>query len=77
MEEQSSREFASADTSAGAQDAAVQEPRLRAEILVNPRGRLQHLQTSNVILLQLKRTARFALWRWTRGGPPSQQPENS
>jgi putative transposase len=33
--------------------------------------------TSNVISLQPKRTARFALWRWTRGGPPSQQPDNS
>ena len=33
--------------------------------------------TSNVISLQPKRTARFALWRWTHGGPPSQQPENS
>ena len=31
--------------------------------------------TSNVISLQPKRTARFALWRWTHGGPPSQQPE--
>ena len=33
--------------------------------------------TSNVISPQPKRTARFALWRWTHGGPPSQQPENS
>jgi hypothetical protein len=33
--------------------------------------------TSNVISLQPKRTTRFALWRWTHGGPPSQQPENS
>src|SRR3984893_11971582 len=33
--------------------------------------------TSNVISLQPKRTARFALCGWTHGGPPSQQPENS
>ena len=33
--------------------------------------------TSNVISPQPQRTARFALWRWTHGGPPSQQPENS
>jgi hypothetical protein len=32
--------------------------------------------TSNVISLQPKRTAHFGLWRWTHGGPPSQQPEN-
>ena len=32
--------------------------------------------TPNVISLQLRRTARFGLWRWTHGGPPSQQPEN-
>ena len=31
--------------------------------------------TSNVISPRPKRTARFALWRWTHGGPPSQQPE--
>jgi putative transposase len=33
--------------------------------------------TSNVISPQPKRTARFALRRWTHGGPPLQQPENS
>jgi hypothetical protein len=33
--------------------------------------------TSNVISHRPKRTARFALWRWTHGGLPSQQPENS
>ena len=33
--------------------------------------------TSSVISPQPKRTARFALWRWTHGGPPSQQPEDS
>ena len=33
--------------------------------------------TSNVISPQPKRTAHFAPWRWTHGGPPSQQPENS
>jgi DNA methylase len=42
--EQSSREFASADPAAGAQDAAVQEPGLSPEIPVNACRRLQHLQ---------------------------------
>ena len=31
--------------------------------------------TSNVISPQPKRTASFALWRWTHGAPPWQQPE--
>jgi putative transposase len=44
MDEQSSREFASADAAAGAQDAAVQEHRLSAEIPVDACGGLQHLQ---------------------------------
>ena len=39
-----SREFASADAAAGAQDAAVQERRLSPEIPVNACGGLQHLQ---------------------------------
>jgi hypothetical protein len=38
-----SREFASADTAAGAQDAAVQEPRLSAEIPINSCRRIQYL----------------------------------
>src|SRR5271157_6112407 len=44
MEEQQSREFASADTATGAQDAAVPERRLCAEIPVEPCCRLQHFQ---------------------------------
>jgi hypothetical protein len=44
MEEQSGREFASADPTTGAQDATFQERSLRAEIPLNPRRRLQHLQ---------------------------------
>src|SRR5271157_5814082 len=44
MEEQSSREFASADAAAGAQDAAVQEPGFSPEISFHTRRRLQHLQ---------------------------------
>jgi hypothetical protein len=32
--------------------------------------------TFNVISLRPKRTARFGLWQWTHGGPPSRQPEN-
>ena len=77
MEEQSGREFTSADAAAGAQDAAVQERGFP------PRNSCQRTppsttsSTPNVISLQPKRTARFALWRWTHGGPPSQQPENS
>ena len=49
---------------------------------VQPRNSCQRMprfttsSTSNVISLQPKRTVRFALWRWTHGGPPSQQPEN-
>jgi hypothetical protein len=52
--------------------------------LVQPRNSCQRMppsttsSTSNAISPQPKRTASFALWRWTRGGPPSQQqPENS
>ena len=44
MEEQSSGEFASANPAAGAQDAALQERLLRAEIPLSPRRRVQHLQ---------------------------------
>ena len=50
---------------------------------VQPRNSCQRVppsttsSTSNVISPQPKRTASFALWRWTHGGPPSQQPENS
>ena len=44
MEEQSGREFASADAAAGAQDATLQERRLSPEIPFNPCSRLQHFQ---------------------------------
>jgi cytochrome b561 len=44
MEEQSGREFASADPTAGAQDATLQERGLSSEVSLNPRRRLQHLQ---------------------------------
>src|SRR5271166_4745181 len=44
MEEQQSREFASADAAAGAQDAAVQEPGFSPEISFHTRRRLQYLQ---------------------------------
>ena len=50
---------------------------------VQPRNSCQRMppsttpSTSNAISPQPERTARFALWRWTHGGPPSQQPENS
>jgi hypothetical protein len=44
MEEQSGREFASADPTAGAQDAALQERGLSPEVSLNPRRRLQHFQ---------------------------------
>src|ERR1700677_412741 len=44
MDEQSSREFASADAAAGAHDTVVQERRLSAEIPVNACGGPQHLQ---------------------------------
>ena len=42
--EQSSREFASADATARAQDAALQELRLSAKISLRTRCRLQYLQ---------------------------------
>jgi hypothetical protein len=42
--EQSGRKFASADQTTGAQDATFQERSLGAEIPLNPRRRLQHLQ---------------------------------
>jgi hypothetical protein len=44
MEEQSGREFASADPTAGAQDATFQERSLCAKIPLSPRRRLQHFQ---------------------------------
>src|ERR1700722_7624410 len=44
MEEQSGREFASADPPAGAQDATLQEPGLGAKIPLHPHRRLQHFQ---------------------------------
>src|SRR5271163_2508377 len=44
MEEQSSREFTSADPTAGAQDATLQERGLSPEVPLNPRRRLQHIQ---------------------------------
>src|SRR5580700_3094241 len=44
MEEQSGREFASADPTAGAQDATLQERGLSIEVPLNPRRRLQHFQ---------------------------------
>src|SRR5437660_7357951 len=44
MEEQSGREFASADPTAGAQDATLQERRLSPEVPLNPRRRVQHFQ---------------------------------
>src|ERR1700687_5380217 len=44
MEEQSGGEFASTDPTTRAQDTAIQEHRLRAEIPLNPRRCLQHFQ---------------------------------
>jgi len=44
LEEQSGREFASADPTAGAQDATLQERGLSPEVSLNPRRRLQHFQ---------------------------------
>src|ERR1700688_5055500 len=44
MEKQSGGELASTDAAAGAQDAALQELWLSAEIPVEPCSRLQHLQ---------------------------------
>ena len=44
MEEQSGREFASADPTAGAQDATLQDRGLSPEVPLNPRRRLQHFQ---------------------------------
>src|SRR5271157_4366805 len=44
MEEQSGREFTSADPTAGAQDATLQERGLSPEVPLNPRRRLQHFQ---------------------------------
>jgi hypothetical protein len=44
MAQQSRREFASANPTKGAQDARVQERRIRAKISLNPRSHLQHLQ---------------------------------
>src|SRR5271157_1806490 len=44
MEEQSGREFASADPTSGTQDATFQERSLCAEIPLSPRRCLQHFQ---------------------------------
>src|SRR5450631_4462328 len=46
MEEQPSREFASADPTKGAQDAALQERGLSPKVPFNSCRRLQHLQRS-------------------------------
>ena len=44
MEEQSGREFASSNSTVGAQDATLQERGLSPEVSLNPRRRLQHFQ---------------------------------
>jgi hypothetical protein len=44
MEEQSGQKFASADPTAGAQDATFQDSGFSPEIPFNPRHRLQHFQ---------------------------------
>ena len=67
MEEQQSGEFAPADLATGAQDAALQERRLGAEIPFSPRCRLQHLQRPTPShLAETHRTLRAAatgMWR--------------
>ncbi len=70
------REFASADAAAGTQDAAVQERRLRAKVPLEPCCSSTTPSTSTAISLQPKRTACYALRRWTRGGPQPQLPNN-
>jgi hypothetical protein len=75
MEEQSVREFATPNATAGAQHAAVQEPGFSPEIPVNATPPSTTPSTSNVTSPQPKRTASFELWRWTHGAPPWQQPE--
>ena len=71
--EQSSREFASADAAAGAQDAAVQEHRLSAEISVNACGGLQHLQrpTPSHLSPNASRAARCGYGHVADGGRSS------
>ena len=61
-EEQQSREFASADTAAGAQDAAVQEPRFRIEIPVE-HAAVYNTSKSDALSLQPQRTGCFGLRR--------------
>ena len=74
--EQSSREFASADATARAQDAAVQESGFSPEVSFHTPPSTTPL-TSNAISRQPKRTACSAPRRWTHGGPQSQRPDNS
>jgi hypothetical protein len=67
MEEQSDRKFASADPTTGAQDATFQERLLGAEIPLNPRRRLQHLQRPTPSHIKqshrLLRAAAMTMWR--------------
>src|SRR5271165_4669041 len=73
MEEQSGREFTSADPTAGAQDATLQERGLSPEVPLNPRRRLQHIQRptpSHVSQITPRATRRgdYHVARGRRGG---------
>ncbi len=61
-----SREFTSADTAAGAQDAAVQEPGFSPEISFHTRRRPQYLQrpTPSHLSPNAPRASRWAMTTW-------------
>jgi hypothetical protein len=67
MEEQSDRKFASADSTARAQDATFQDRSLCAEIRFNPRRRLQHLNVQRQLISdqshRMLRAATMTTWR--------------
>jgi hypothetical protein len=68
MEEQSGREFASADPTTGAQDATFQERSLCAEIPLSPRRHLQNTLNVRRHLTSAQshrvlRTAAMSTWR--------------
>jgi transposase-like protein len=48
-----------------------------AQKFLSTHAAVYNIFNASVISPQPKRTARFVLWRWTRGGPPSPQPENT
>lgn len=75
--EQSSGEFASADATAGAQDAAVQESGFGAEISLHTRRGLQHLRRPTSSHLGPNAPQASRRGDGHNGAPRSRRPDNS